>query len=213
MNTKSWWQCQLCMFLISFKECLGIQRGNILPHLGHLQVLVYDFVMLQALEFQSSCSEQRGTSWCQWKYSFDPSCHFTASWRAFFFLFIQVPQHRGVWSFEQSGLLPAEKTTQAWKFRLKQMSVQGKPSFQLLPEEMVSSCCLSKTAKRSSDHRYIYFLWKTFFRPRHLFMPDTINNFQNFRKLLKSSRSAKKLSLGMFYCLLRSGWPCTYCKW
>lgn len=55
----------------------------------------------------------------------------------------------------------------------------------------------------------IYFPWKSLFLPRYLFMPNTINNFQNFRKLLKSSGSAKKLSLGIFYCLLRSSWTCS----
>lgn len=85
-------------------------------------------------------------------------------------------------------------------------------NFQFFHIMVVPSCCLSKITGRSSDLFYMNFPKKNFFHT-HLFTPDTINNFQDFRKLLKSTRSAKKLSLGMFYCLLRSGWHCTYCKW
>lgn len=90
---------------------------------------------------------------------------------------------------------------------------RGNPRFQLLRMAVVSSRCLSKTTGRRFDCFYMNFPKKTLFLHRHLSLPDTINNFQNFRKLLKSTRSAKKLSLGMFYCFTRSGWSCTYCKW
>lgn len=115
-----------------------------------------------------------------------------------------------LWSFEHSGLSPAEKNHGHETFSLKQMFIHGKP-FQFFHIMVLSSCCLSKIAGRSSDRFYMSFPKKNFFHT-HLFKPDTINNFQDFRKLLKSTRSAKKLSLGMFYCLLRSGWHCTYCK-
>lgn len=116
-----------------------------------------------------------------------------------------------LWSFEHSGLSSAEKNYGHETFSLKQMFVHGKP-FQFFHVMVVSSCCLSKLR----EEVLIVFTWiflRKIFLHTHLFMPNTINNFQDFRKLLKSTRSAKKLSLGMFYCFLRSGWYCTYCKW
>lgn len=78
----------------------------------------------------------------------------------------------------------------------------GNPPCQLLCIVDVSSRCLSKTVGRRSDRFYMNFPKKTLFLHRHLFKSDTINNFQNIRKLLKSTRSANKLSLGMLYCFL-----------
>lgn len=198
-----------------FNKCLGIQTDHILPRLSDLQVLVHDFTMLQAkslLDFQSSHSEESETSWCQWKYSFDLSCHFKASWTRFFFLLIQVTQHKDmiIWA---EWFLPAEKKHGFETFSLKQMSVQGKPLLSAPPWSSGIFSLSEQNHRKEIQHFYIIFPKKILFLHRHLLMPDTINGFQNFRKHLKSTRNAKKLCLGMFYCFLRSGWPCTYCKW
>lgn len=88
----------------------------------------------------------------------------------------------------------------------------GNPPYQLLCIVEICPCCLSKTVGRRSDRFYMNFPKKTLFLHRHLFKLDTINNFQNIRKLLKSTRSARKVSLGMLHCFLRSARPCAYCK-
>lgn len=198
-----------------FKKCLGIQTDHIVPRLSDLQVLVHDVTMLQAkslLDFQSSHSEESRNSWCQWKYSFDLSCRFEASWTCFFFLLIQVTQHEDmiIWA---EWFLPAEKKRGFETFSLKQMSVQGKPLLSAPPCSSGIFSLSEQNLGKEIQHFYIIFPKKTLFLHRHLLMPDIINSFQNFRKRLKSTRNAKKLSLGMFYCFLRSGWPCTYCKW
>ena len=205
-------QNKVCSLFL-FKKSLRIQIDHVLPWFEDLQLLVYDFIMLQAksfLDFQSSHSGEREISRCQWKYSLASSCNFKALWRWFFLLLIQVTQHNRMIVWAESFIISREKTRHE-TFSLKQMSVEGKPSLSALLHG--SAIFLSQQNCRKKVWLLLHESSKQTLLHRHLFMPDTINNFQIIRKLLKSTRSAKKLSLGMFYCFLRSGWPCTYWKW